>query len=176
MAGDLSARVSARTAGADGGAMGRVGRIGLGQRSIRGCVAWRRRDRAHLAVHQVSAPAHCLDDVLGRPQRTADLYQALHQGVLGHGRVRPDGVQHFLLWNHPAGVRQEISQHAEAARTQPHFFAAIQDDLAPEVQLDVQERQPHGRGIRRFGRVRHHVGENSPFRRGPVGTTAGAGA
>jgi len=51
---------------------------------------------ADFFVKDVTTPRHCLDNLLCLiAQRPAYFHQALHQRIVGHSCIRPDGLDQF---------------------------------------------------------------------------------
>ncbi len=116
----------------------------------------------NLAVEQIAAPANGLEAVLMLSQFAPNLDETLHQRVIGHRNVRPDGIHQFLLADQAARVPDQITEHVEGAWPQPDFIGAADKQLTPHIQCHVEERVSRrdvvparvgrvGRGVARGG-------------------------
>ena len=70
----------------------------------------------------------------------AQLPDALHKRVIGHGNVRPDGLIELLLRYEPSRVRHKVAQHLERLGRQ--FNILLADAQASTRQIERETVKP----------------------------------
>ena len=102
-------------------------------------------------------------------QRPPDLHEALHQRVVGDGRVRPDGLHQLLLGDQPAGVPNEVGEDVEALRPEPDLAAVVQQRAARRIEDEAAE----GRARTAPPAAERAIAPSGPFTEDFVGISSG---
>jgi len=115
--------------------------------------------RRHLSVEPITAARHRLDELRAIvAERAAQLTDALHQGIVGDGDIRPHRREQFVLGNEPAAILDQMKENRERLRPQRHLVTVKQQAAAVAVEHVAVEPQPSWlRRCRAPGGVRGHA-------------------
>ena len=87
-------------------------------------------------------------------QCAADLVDALHEAVVGHGRVRPDRGHQLVLGDETVGIFDQVAENGEALRPEDDGVARrVAQRLVGEIDGDPVDGKTGRMSIARLPRV-----------------------
>src|SRR5439155_9842185 len=95
---------------------------------------------AYFLVEDVPATVNSLDNLLRLiAERMPDIFQALHQRIIGNRRVNPDSMNQFIFANESSIVFDQILQGLERLGAQLDLFLTVQQTAARQIESEPVE-------------------------------------